>query len=151
MWHHTLPDPDAVAAALFTRPSPGRERLLRMMAPVARPIVRRDYDVSEETARRARAQVIAALDRVEAELQPSGYLVGDCFTVADLTAAALFTPLLAPPQRPYAPRALAAPILELREELSARPGGEWVADMYARHRGESAEVGRAAGEPVLSG
>ncbi|MGH2979229.1 MAG: glutathione S-transferase family protein [Solirubrobacterales bacterium] len=140
VWYHTLPDADAVAAAIFTRPSPVRERLLRMMAPVARPVVRRDYDVSAETAEQARAQVVAAMYHLESELQPSGYLVGDGFTVADLTAAALFTPLLAPPQRPYAPPTLARPLLELREELSARPGGEWVAEMYARHRGRSAEV-----------
>jgi glutathione S-transferase len=140
VWHHTLPDSDAVVAAVFTRPQPVRERLLRVIAPLVRPAVRRDYDVSEETAVRARAEVVAAMDHLESELLPSGYLVGDGFTVADLTAAALFTPLLAPPQRPYAPETVAGPVLELREELSARPGSEWVMEMYARHRGRPAEV-----------
>lgn len=144
VWYHTLPDSDATAAALFTRPSPVRERLLRATAPIARRLVRADYGVNDESAVQARAQIVAAMDRVESELQPSGYLVGDAFTVADLTAAALFTPLLSPPQRPYAPATFAAPVLELREELSARPGGEWVARMYALHRGESAEVADAA-------
>jgi len=51
--------------------------------------------------------------------------------------------VLAPPQRPYAPPTLAAPILELREELSARPGGEWVGRMYELHRGGSAELAAA--------
>jgi len=134
-WHHTLPDRDATAAALFTAPSPVRERLLRAAAPVAVALVRRDYGIDDETAARARDQVIEAMDRVEAELGPSGYLVGDGFTVADLTAAALFTPVLAPPQRPYSPARVAPAVLELREELAARPGGEWVAETYARHRG----------------
>jgi glutathione S-transferase len=140
VWHHTLPDPDAVSGALFTTPSPFRDRLLRLTAPAARALVRRDFDVTDETAARARGQVVAAMDRVESQLRPSGYLVGDAFTVADLTAAALFTPVIAPPQRPYAPRSVAPAIRELREELGARPGGEWVAEMYARHRGESAEI-----------
>lgn len=144
VWHHTLPDTDAVIAALFTRPSPTRARMLRATAPIARWAVRRDYDINDETAKRARADVVAAMDRLEAELQPSGYLVGDEFTVADLTAAALFTPVLAPPERPYAPRTIAHPILELRHELSSRPGGEWVAEMYGRHRGASAELAPAA-------
>jgi glutathione S-transferase len=74
------------------------------------------------------------MDRLEAELGPSGHLVGDAFTVADLTAAALFTPLLAPRQRPYAPPTLAPPLQELREELEARSGGAWVHETYARHR-----------------
>ena len=142
VWHHTLPDTDATVASLFTTPAPVRERMLRATAPLVRPAIRRDYDVSAETAVRARAQVVAAMDRVEAELGPSGYLLGDGFTVADLTAASLFTPVIAPPQRPYVPRTMAPPVMELREELGARPGGKWVAEMYARHRGESAEVAR---------
>jgi glutathione S-transferase len=135
VWHHTLDDTDVVVGALFTRPSPGRERFLRATAPVARMLVRSDYGVSEESAARAREAVVAAMDRVERELQPSGYLVGDRFSVADLTAASLFTPVLAPPERPFAPKTLAPAVQELRDELSARPGGGWVAQMYARHRG----------------
>ena len=45
----------------------------------------------------------AALDRLEAELQPSGYLVGERFSVADLTAAALLAPVVLPPEFPYRP------------------------------------------------
>ena len=100
IWRHTLPDTDAVLAALFMRPSPMRARMLRATAPIARWAVRRDYDITDETAKQARAEVVVAMDRLEAELQPCGYLVGDGFTVADLTAAALFTPVLAPPERP---------------------------------------------------
>jgi glutathione S-transferase len=144
VWHHTLPDTDAVIAALFTRPSPIRASMLRATAPVARWAVRRDYDISDETAAQARRQIVSAMDRLEVELQPSGYLVDDAFTVADLTAAALFTPVLAPPERPYLPQTVAGPVLELREELSKRPGGKWVAEVYRRHRGESAEVGRSS-------
>jgi glutathione S-transferase len=144
VWHFTLPDPDAVAASLFTKPSPTRERLLRASAPLASRMVRADYKVNDESATRSRREIVAAMDRVEAELQPSGFLVGDAFSVADLSAASLFTPLLAPPERPYAPTITMPEVLELREELSARPGGEWVGEMYARHRGASAEVGAGA-------
>ncbi len=125
VWQHTLADPDTVAAALFTRPAPVRARLLRMLAPVGEWIVRHDYDVSEASADAARTAIIAAMDRLGSEIQPSG----------DLSAAALFTPLLSPPQRPYMPTTFPEPVMELRRELDARPGGAWVAEMYARHRG----------------
>ncbi len=140
VWHHTLPDTDAVSASLFTKPSPTRERLLRATAPVATRLVRADYKVNERSAAQARGEVVSAMDRLEAELRPSGYLVGERFSVADLTAASLFTPLLAPPQRPYAPATVVPAVAELREELSARPGGDWVFELYARHRSASAEV-----------
>ncbi len=105
-----------------------------MTAPVARRAVSADYAISAETAESARRVLFEALDRIEAAIGPSGYLVGDEFSVADLTGAALFTPLIAPPERPYAPDLLPAAVEDLRGELLARPGGEWVVDMYARHR-----------------
>ena len=78
------------------------------------------------------------MDHLEDELEDSGYLVGDAFTVADLTAAALFTPLLAPPERPYLPGRFMPEVQDLRDELTARPGGRYVPEMYARHRARSA-------------
>ena len=46
------------------------------------------------------------MDRLEAELDGGDHLVGDAFSVADLTAAALFTPLIRPPERPFMPDAV---------------------------------------------
>jgi glutathione S-transferase len=141
VWHHTIDDTDAVVDAVFASGgSARRERLLRRIAPVARVSVRRDYGVSAESAARARERIFAAMDLVERELQPSGYLVGDRFSVADLSAASLFTPLLLPPERQYPPRKVVPPVQELREQLEARVGGAWVAQMFARHRGVSAAV-----------
>ena len=134
LWHHTLPDTDATVASLFTTPAPVRERLLRATAPLVRPVVRRDYGVNAESVAVAHARVLAAMDRIEDELQPSGHLVGDAFSVADLTAAALFTPLLHPPGRPFMPPAIPGAMQELRDELAARPGGAWVHETYARYR-----------------
>jgi glutathione S-transferase len=40
------------------------------------------------------------MDRLARELQPSGFLESDRFTVADLTAAALLSLLVRPPEFP---------------------------------------------------
>lgn len=135
VWFHTLPDPDATSAALFTEPSPVRERLLRVTAPVARRTVSLDYGIDTKRVEAAPATILRMMDVIEAELGPSGYLVGEHFSVADLAGAALLTPLICPPQRPYAPPTIPPVLLPLREELTERPGGRWVMDMYARHRG----------------
>ena len=140
-WFHTMDDPDRVAGSLFTNDPTGRSAaVMRRITPLMRPVLRRDYDVSEEDTERSVRQIRAAMDRVENELQPSGYLVGDGFTVADLTAAALFTPVILPEGRQYPPPEAAPAMIELRDELEARDGGKWVHEMYARHRGNSAEI-----------
>jgi glutathione S-transferase len=90
---------------------------------------------SEETAERSRAGVLAALDRLEAELDGGEYLVGDSFTVADLTAAALFYPLVLPEGGPV-PTDLPAPqgMERFRAPLKERPGYRWIQRTYERHR-----------------
>lgn len=143
-WHHILGQQGGLADALTPHASEERKRALNRLAAVFAPVMRRDYDISADSAARARREIVATMDLVEAELGPEGHLVGERFSVADLTAAALFTPLLAPPERPYAPVATPpAALLELREELEARPGGRWVFDTYARHRRSSAAVAAA--------
>jgi glutathione S-transferase len=139
-WFHTLGDADATIEAAMPGAGPVRTRLLRTVYPLARWMTARDYDIREETAGEAREGIHRCMDRLESELAGREYLVGDGFTVADLTAAALFTPTIAPPERPYAPRHVAEPIRELREQLIARLGGRWVEEMYRRHRGTSCAV-----------
>ncbi len=96
----------------------------------------------EQAAALARVKVGAALDRLEAELGGSEYLVDDSFTVADLTAAALFFPLVLPEGGPLpASETPPAGIEEFRAPLRERPGYQWVEEMYRRHR-------RPAGVPA---
>ena len=91
--------------------------------------------------------MIAALDRLESELGEGEYLIGDRFTVADLTAAALFYPLVMPPEGPLQmdpPPALA----DVRRSLEDRRGYQWVNQIFARHRqggGSRERAGARAG------
>ena len=134
-WHHLLADPDAAATALFRGQSPLRARVLRTTFGVAKLSVRADYGIDADSDESARRAILTVMDRLEAELNGADHLVGDSFTVADLTAAALFTPLIRPPERPFMPDAIASPLEEFGDELMARPGGQWVLDTYARYRG----------------
>jgi glutathione S-transferase len=90
---------------------------------------------SPERAEEAEAKVLAALDRLEAELAGREYLAGDGFSVADLTAAALFYPLVLPPQIPWRPSRLPHAWEEFQDVHRERPALEWIAEMYRRHRG----------------
>jgi glutathione S-transferase len=86
-------------------------------------------------AERDRAKILSALDRLEAELGDGDYLVGDTFTVADLTAASLFYPLVTPEEGPLPTEIQSAAGLEsFRAPLEERRGYRWVAEMFRRHR-----------------
>jgi glutathione S-transferase len=99
--------------------------------------MRERFDITDETVDISRAKTVAAMDRLEREISPSGFLVGDSFTVADLTAAALFYPVARPSEFPYptvAESDMPGSLREFRESLAERPGGKWVADIYHRYR-----------------
>lgn len=135
VWHHTLDDADAVVDSLFTGGGrTGRKRFLRASAPLVGPVIRRDFGISVASAERALIALHGVMDRIEAEIGPSGYLAGDHFSVADLAGAALFTPLICPPQREYLPARQVGAVAAVREELERRSGGQWVLEMFARHR-----------------
>jgi glutathione S-transferase len=98
--------------------------------------------IDEQSAEVARQKTLAGLDRLGAEIGPSGYLVGDRFSVADLAAAALFMPLVRPPEMQYGNReGLPEAVERFRDSVSGHPGFAWVGEIYRRHRGHSAEIG----------
>ncbi len=90
---------------------------------------------SDDAAELAREKILAALDRLEEELGENDHLVGDSFTVADLTAAALFYPLVLPEEGPLPtdeppPRGMGL----FRAPLKERRGFKWVEQTFHRHR-----------------
>jgi len=81
-----------------------------------------------------RHKIAAALDRIEQELGSADYLVGEAFSVADLTAASLLYPIVAPPEGPTGEEGLSKGLRRFREPLVERGAFRWVAEMFARHR-----------------
>ncbi len=92
-------------------------------------------NITPETGRRAKERVDALLDFLAEKSAPTGYLVGDSFTVADLTAAALLGPVLLvdhPDMRQPEPRP--PRYARLCEEWAAHPAVQWARGIYAKHR-----------------
>jgi glutathione S-transferase len=113
----------------------------RAMFPLVRPLFRKNLGMDAPRVERARAQLGAYFDRLEQELGPSGYLAGDSFSIADLTAAAVMTAIIRPPQFSYPlPEPWPSELVELRASVTDRRGFAWVLDMYERHRGVSSEL-----------
>lgn len=139
-FHELRADEDAmarVAGAMLPGELGRSERLAAVAGRVGRSYAAIRYRAdSEVEAGVARRRIVAALDRLEAELDGGAgdFLVGDRFTVADLTAASLFYPLVRPPE------AFALPEPPPRYErfiasVQGRRGFAWVSETFARHRG----------------
>ena len=145
IFHLVLPFPEFVRASFVSHASPATQLAHRAMSPVFGRIMRRQMDITPATAEVARIKTLAAMDRLAAELRPSGYLVGDSFTIADLTAAALLSPLVRPVEFPYkAAVAIPEPLANIRDALSTHRAFQWTLQIYRQHRGESAEIASKA-------
>ena len=135
VWHELMQDHErAEAVAVQSMPGP-MQRFPGAARRAGSLFLSVRYRVSDDDrAAIARDKMLGALDRLEAELGDGEYLVGDAFSVADLTAAALFYPLVAPPEGPQVITDPPAAWQEVRSELSERPGYKWVGEMFRRHR-----------------
>jgi glutathione S-transferase len=145
---HMLPDAELTTGAFFQDLGAAR----RLGARIAFPAVRRRFvttlGIDERSVALAWDKLHVAGERFSAELQPSGYLVGGTFTVADLTLAALLAPPVAPKQFPYPQpqrdHPLLAPLCEMLAEACLL---DWTREMYARHRRTSAATDEYRARP----
>src|SRR5688572_1247131 len=136
-WHELLRDGgmDAIAEATLPAAVRGFGPARVLAGTGAKIFVNLRYRVSDdERASEAKEKVLAAMDRLDAELGDNEYLVGDRFTVADLTAASLHAPLVLPPEGPSLEGDPPEALERLRDQLKDRPGYRYVEEMFRRHR-----------------
>ncbi len=149
LFFHLLPHTRLAARTMTEGFAPPASSAYRASFPLLRTAMRRAMAIDAEGAARGWRKTLAALDRIEEEIGPSGHLVGDEFTVADLTAAALMFPLVRPAGTQYPlPDPWPEPIESDRASIADRPGFRWVEEIWRRHRGASAEIAAA---PTRSG
>jgi glutathione S-transferase len=93
---------------------------------------------ADQKAEEAKQKVTAGFDRLERELGDRDYLVGDTFTVADLTAASLLYPAVLPPEGPFRIEPVPEGWQRYMDTVADRRGFKWVEEMFARHRERTA-------------
>jgi glutathione S-transferase len=136
--HHLRGDPRLLGEFASYAVPPPLSRAKPLLAAYARFYSGARFGVGDAAAAaRAGVQIHAAFDRIEAELSAGDgvHLVGERFTVADLTAAALACLVVLPPGGPLPPDLPLPPGLEgFRDEIRGRPAYRWVEDTYSRYR-----------------
>jgi glutathione S-transferase len=145
MFHEMLRDP-AYFASMFTVGQPALARLgYQVLFPVVRAVMRRTMAITATNAERALLRTREAFDFVANESRATGYLAGDRFSVADLTAAALLAPGVELDPSPFAyPAPYPASLRGWWSRWRDHAGINWVRRIYREHRGSSHEVQAAA-------
>jgi len=129
------------AEVIMNGMSAGVQRAFRFIHPVFRRYYFWRHGIGDDSRGRAPAVVKGGLDRVARELGASGYLAGDAFSVADLTAASLLAPIARPPGTLWAGLGrFPGAAEEFLAEVADHEAIAWVRETYRRHRGESAEI-----------
>lgn len=118
--------------------APVERSLTAAVMTVARPVIRRGFRITPESAARSLGRVREVFDRVGDRLADGRrFLVEGGFGAADLTFAALASPVLLPPEFGGAVPALAevpAPMRAEVERCRATPAGRFALRLYAEHR-----------------
>ena len=138
-YHFLLPVPGTFVEVVGGSLSRTERAVVRAALPLIRPLVRRRYGVTAAFVASALETVDEAFDRVADRLRSgSRYLAGDQISGADVTFAALASPLLLPPGHPgydgSAPERLPAEMGRALGRLRAHPAGQHALRMYADHR-----------------
>ena len=129
-------------ARVFGEGAPALKRwAYACIVPLAAPLVRKGNGItgpdSVEDGHRAAAQ---AFDFVAERGAATGYLCGDSFTIADLTAASTLAVLVKPENSPMAsPQPVGPSFQALMDRYAKHPGAAWVRRIYARHRGSRSD------------
>jgi glutathione S-transferase len=139
-----LPDGAYLAGFMSEGFPPMARRLYRVGFPALRVVMKADMKITDAGAAEGRDRTKEALDFVA---KAGGYLVGNKFSVADLTAAALLSVTVFPPEFPATPPEPVSPGFgKWLDRWKRHPGTKWVLDMYRKHRGTSAALASATAE-----
>lgn len=131
----TLDVPAFGVATFASEKAAWKQKLYQATFPITRAVMKKVMNITPETGRRARERVAAELDFLAEKSAATGYLVGDRFSIADLTGAALLGPVALvdhPDMRQAEPRP--PRFSELCAEWADHPGMQWAKSIWAKHR-----------------
>jgi len=112
----------------------------RAIFPLLVPVMNRKMQIDAPRAEEGRARVLEGLDFV-AKQGGDGFLVGNAFSIADLTAASLLYPAVMPEGLHYDIPMPLAPVMERwLERWRDHPGGAWVRRIFRDHRAARVRV-----------
>jgi glutathione S-transferase len=108
----------------------------RLAFPLLKPLIAKANGVNPENIEKSKKVVQSYLDEIGEVVLNTGYLVGEQFSAADLTAAALLAPLANPDHEDMQrPTPIVASFREILDTYSPHPTIAWVEKQYRDQRG----------------
>jgi glutathione S-transferase len=145
VYAHVLDDREAFTRLGRSGLVGARRAAFDALRPAIGGAIRRHFGIDEDARRRAEEEVEEELALADERRGGGPYLVGDRFSAADLTFAALGAPLVVPPEYGAPLPALDELPAPMRDGVVARratPSGAAILDLYARHRRAGAATPR---------
>lgn len=136
LYNATLDDDDRIIGMWTQHANRQQARLVRLFYPLTRWIFRRRLRINAEAAAQSAERIQQALAWLDGRLSDGRhYLVGQQFSVADITAASILAPLACPDQHPiYGTTQFRQGTGHSPAWLGNRPCVEWVRRVYKTHR-----------------
>jgi glutathione S-transferase len=129
---------DAHIIKLWTdHASPAQARFIRLGYPLIRWGFCRKLKINAKAGLRAEQRIEAEVRWLDERLKDGRtFLVGDRFSVADITAAALLAPIACPTEHPvYGDAQYKQAMKDATTPWQGRPAIDWVLNLYREHRG----------------
>ena len=113
---------------------PARRRTVSLIFPALARGMKKRFRVPEPGEEGPLAELEAEIDFIGRQVGDSGFLAGDSFSVADLTAASLLAPVVCAEAMPAGLPPFPPGVKELSARLRETPGGSWARSIYLEYR-----------------
>ena len=140
VYHHLMGAPPCCERFSTAGAPPRTKALFRVLGPVLRPVMRWNMKIDAERVAEADGMLDTIFGEVERQVGPSGFMVGDRFTVADLTAASILANVVRPDDYPYTWTPSPPSFSAVAARYEDHPAAHWVRRVNLRHRSPSAEL-----------
>jgi glutathione S-transferase len=109
-----------------------------VLLPILRPALVKNFEINADSAQQSYAEIQEIFQKVDQILSDGRqYLVGDKFSIADLTFASLAAPIIQPPEYPkrrHNRQSLPAQMLSEMNYLQETIAGKFILRLYANER-----------------
>jgi glutathione S-transferase len=128
------PDPQTAVEMLSLGGPLARRRAVALIFPALARGMRKRFRVPGPGEGGPLAELEAEIAFIGDQVGDSGFLVGERFSVADLTAAALLAPVVCAEAMPAGLPPFPLSLQELSARLGETPGGSWARSIYLEYR-----------------